>query len=197
MGLKANVSFLKGYKAVDDILFLQNLDLKYQTKRLSNLERQIYTTKNISFGEFGDIKIIAHGEYPLMGFESLNLSEYEERIQLIFDPELILSIGLHSTLNLYGYSLIQNKIKVRVNAGSVEGKLFEGGNRTEEEILIFDKYDFDSDKELYFSKDRKRFGGEDMFGEELVTSISSRIFGEPFDKLDMSKIQMRPYLIEE
>lgn len=197
MGLKANVCFLKDFEDATDEDLLINLDLPFEVKRKSSLEKQIYTQKNLSIGEYKGIKMICHSYYPIMGFDSMEISEFEERLLYIYKPELILCVGLQSSMNVYGYSLIQGGIKSRVNSGSIQGKLFEDGEITSEEKLIYSNYDFHKDKNLYFSKDGKKFGGEDMFGEELVMSLSRRFFDAPLNQLDLSKIIMRPYLILE
>jgi len=197
MGLKANVCFLKNFEDAKDEELLINLDLKYEVKRKSSLEKQIYTQKNLSIGKYNGIKIICHSYYPIMGFESMEISEFEERMIYIYKPESILCIGLQSSMNVYGYSLIQRGVKLRVNSGSFQGKLFEGGEITSEEKGIYSNYVFHQDKNLYFSKDGNRFGGMDMFGEELAMSLSKRFFEKPIDQFDLSKIVMSPYLIFE
>ncbi|MEZ5013432.1 MAG: hypothetical protein R2794_04010 [Chitinophagales bacterium] len=199
MGLKARITFLKDYTLVEDEVLLKDLGLQYSRRRDSILEKRIYDNRNeqlFSIGEMEGVKIICHAVYPLLGFESIYMSEYEYRLNRIFRPGIMLGIGLHSAMNIYGYSFVKKGKKLRVMSGSVEGKLFEGGRRTDFEDEIYSGYDHNKQTGLFISKDGASTGNESMFGEELALSFTRLFFDKPFDQFAFDLIKLRTYQIE-
>ena len=192
MSWKANTSIFRSTQKVDDVNLLKALGYNFVQNRNSNLDRQLYTQKYFCIGEYKDITIICHEELTLLGVATSNKSNFENLICSKFQPEIMLSFGLQGSMNVYGYSLIENNIKIRVNAGSLQGKIYEFGNRTKEEELVYIENVL-KNSERFDVKDKRII--ESYFGEEFVFELSKRFFGQSLDQIDLNTIKMRCYVL--
>lgn len=192
MSWKANATIFRSTQKVHDVNLLKALGYNFVQNRNSNLDRQLYTQKYFCIGEYKDITIICHEELTLLGVAISKKSNFEKIICSNFQPEIMLSFGLQGSMNVYGYSLIENNIKIRVNAGSLQGKIYEFGNRTKEEELVYIENVL-KNSERFDVKDKRII--ESYFGEELVFELSKRFFGQRLDQLELSSIKMRCYTL--
>jgi len=196
MGLKANVCLIKSEKEISDEKLMKILGYKGIPKRNSNLDKQLATQTNFAIGEFEGVKILCHYKLIFTGIDSQKPSLFERRLTETFKNATIASIGLQSAANVYGYSLLKDKKKIRVNAGSINGKLFEFGKPTPEEQKVYNQYRYDADKGLWYDTELDRWGDESMFGEDLALAIADTFFSFPFIELNLKGIGMRCYDLE-
>ncbi len=99
----------------------------------------------------------------------------------------ICSIVLHSSINLWAYSITKNGQKIRVRAGRAdEGTYIDLGEPLEEEKELLSRSTIDEDGARTYILEE--FGGkpmsEDQVGENFVFAICKRYFGEELDQAD-------------
>lgn len=98
-----------------------------------------------------------------------------------------MTFALHSVVNLWGYSIVNNERKLRVRAGSSEGgTMVEFGEIMEEERELFSKSKVNSSGERIFvfeDMPDDEFQ-DDEVGENFVFDISRKYLGENLDACD-------------
>jgi hypothetical protein len=141
---------------------------------------------NVYIGSYKDSLIISVPDIPA-SFLTENLS-YAEKILIRECPEAeICAIILHSTVNLWGYSIIKNGQKIRARAGaSDDGTFLEYGTPLIEEEALLSKSTIDDHGNRIYLLDEfpEEPFTEDQVGENFVFEICSRYFGTPLDSAD-------------
>jgi hypothetical protein len=121
-------------------------------------------------------------------FEAIDpsLSRAEVILSNTFQDTDIVTFILHSVVNLWGYSIVNNGKKVRVRAGDSEELIIERGEILEEEKELFSKSKLnDKGERVYIFDDMPddEFSA-DQVGENFVFDISTKYLGQSLDACD-------------
>jgi hypothetical protein len=121
-------------------------------------------------------------------FEAIDpsLSRAEVILSNTFQDTDIVTFILHSVVNLWGYSIVNNGKKVRVRAGDSEELIIERGEILEEEKELFSKSKLnDKGERVYIFDDMPddEFS-DDQVGENFVFDISTKYLGQSLDACD-------------
>lgn len=139
--------------------------------------------KTVYIGKYQDNLLICTPDLPMQFFED-NPTEAEKILAGRFPSSEICSIVLHSTVNLWGYAVLQNGKKVRARAGSSDdGTFVELGEPLAEEKALLGQAKVGKDgKRTYLSEADGEVMTEDQVGENFVFAICKRYFGEELDR---------------
>lgn len=144
-------------------------------------------------GEFKGNTIICDGDLPF-GFYSEEISVFEKHLIEQFPDSIILAITLLSTVNHYGFAIIENGKKKRVKVGDCNYPTsIEIGQITEEELVFQKDSKIDEDGQRIFFDDGEWYP-EDTIGEEYVFEISKRIFGYPLNRSQLDELHFETLL---
>ena len=138
-------------------------------------------------GEYKDSLIISAYGLPFH-FYDVELSEFENNLIKQFPYSEIFATTLESSVNHWGYAIIQNGQKIRLRVGDSENEIIEYGEVLDEEKALFSKSKIDSNGNRIYLLDEfpdEEFT-EDQVGEEFVFEIFKRFIGEKFDMADDS-----------
>lgn len=110
----------------------------------------------------------------------------EELLTHIFPDKEIAVIVLHSTVNLWGFSIIKNGKRLRTRAGDYTGNLIAFGAPLKEEEYLLGKsfIDEETGERMYLLDGWKEPCTEDATGEEFVFAVCARYFGQKLDEAD-------------
>lgn len=159
---------------------LKSIDKQYFESVINPDDEKIY------IGKYNGNTIICIQDLPLESLDS-TVSRAERILSTKFPDTDIVTFALHSVVNLWGYSIVNNGKKLRVRAGSSEGgTMVEFGEITEEEKELFSKSKLNSTGERVFVFDTmpdEEFQ-DDQVGENFVFDISKKYLGEKLDACD-------------
>jgi hypothetical protein len=188
MGWKASTIIINKPTQVDNEKLLQELGFANLTK----IEDEPFEVainpgdKNVYIGTYRENLLICAPDIPMQFFED-NETETEKTLSRTFPTSEICSIVLHSSVNLWGYSVTKNGQKLRARAGSADdGTFVEIGEPLEEEKNLLSKSTVDNNgNRTYLLEDfpDEPFT-EDQVGENFVFEVCSRYFGEQLDMAD-------------
>ncbi|MEM9896871.1 MAG: hypothetical protein AAF789_10915 [Bacteroidota bacterium] len=140
----------------------------------------------IYIGTLNGNTIICTQDIPSESLDA-SMSPAEMEMSARFDQADIVTFVLHSTVNLWGYSIVQNGQKIRVRAGSADnGTILEYGAPLEEEKGLLSQSSINESGERVFKFDdlpNEEFT-DDQVGENFVFAISANYFGEQLDHSD-------------
>lgn len=137
---------LIGYKS------LKELTPKVFDEIMMPPENEVYIAK------YKENWIICEQDLAIKSFEE-DISNEEKILTNYFKDTEILSLALHSAVDFWGYSIVENGKKLRVKASaSQEGVFIDIGEPLKEEQF-----------------------NEEPLGEDLVLEVSSRYLGEPLN----------------
>lgn len=147
------------------------------TEQSETLETVIMPDEqNFYLGEFEGSTIICDFGLPFE-FYSEELSKFEGDLIEHFPDSTIIALSLISTVNHYGFAIIENGEKARVKVGdSSDPVAFEFGESSREEIALQKDSRIDENGSRIFNFEGEQIT-EDCLGEEYVFEISKRIFG--------------------
>lgn len=183
MGWKASMVLLASTQPVDIEQLLEDLGCYNRKKKQSQLfEEIIYPPSNcIYIGQFAGNTILCLQALPETALQE-ELSEAEAVLCQYFPNTDIVTLVLHSTVNYWGYSVVNNGKKIRVRAGDAEtGTFLEKGRVLEEEKELFSKAQTDADGNRFFVFPElpEEQLTDDQVGESFIFALSSRYLGEP------------------
>lgn len=159
---------------------LKTIDKQYFESIMNPDDDKIY------IGEYNGNTIICMQDLPLESLDN-TVSRAEKILSTIFPNTDIITFALHSVVNLWGYSIVNNGKKLRVRAGSAEGgTIVEFGEVMEEEKELFSKSKLNSDGERVFVFDNMPDDEfqDDQVGENFIFEISRKYLGENLDACD-------------
>ncbi|MBL7779895.1 MAG: hypothetical protein JNM22_01675 [Saprospiraceae bacterium] len=188
MGWKASTIIINRPTKVDNEELLKTLGFDNLTKIEDELfENAINPDDNkVYIGTYKNNLLICTQGIPMQFFEE-HETQTEKTLNQIFPNSEICSIVLHSTINLWGYSVIQNRQKIRARAGSADdGTFVEIGEPLEEEKELLSKSKLDDNGNRIYLLDNfpDEPLNEDQVGEIFVFSICKRYFGDELDSAD-------------
>jgi len=177
MGWKASCIFINKVSSDKNELLNQIPYNLNKVEEIETLETAIMPDdKDFYLGEYKGKTIICDFGLPFE-FYSDEISEIESKLIDHFPNSTIIAITLMSTVNHYGFAIIENGEKKRVKVGDYENPVaLEIGQITKEEIELQKNSEVDEEGKRMF-KDEDEMYSEDTVGEEYVFEISSRIFG--------------------
>jgi len=188
MGWKASTIIIHKPTQVDNEKLLKELGFSKLTKIDDEpFEVAINPDNNkVYIGTYKDNLLISAPDIPMQFLED-NETAIEKKFKQLFPNSEICSIVLHSTVNLWGYSVTIKGKKVRARAGSADdGTFIDIGEPLEEEKELLSKSQLDENGKRIYSLDDfpdEPFN-EDQVGENFVFSICKRYFGEELDSAD-------------
>lgn len=188
MGWKASTIIIHKPTQVDHVNLLQALGFANLTKIDDEPFESVINPDDdtVYVGTYKDNLLICAPDIPMQFFED-EVSHVEKTLIEHFPTSEICSIILHSVVNLWGFSVIQNGQKIRVKAGSADdGTFVDVGEPLEEEKDLLSKSTLDKKgNRIYLLEDfpNEPFN-EDQVGENFVFEICSRYFGAPLDRSD-------------
>lgn len=159
---------------------LKSVDNQYFESIMNPDDDKIY------IGKYNGNTIICMQDLPLESLDK-TVSRAEKMLSNKFPNIDIVTFALHSVVNLWGYSIVNNGKKLRVRAGSSEGgTMVEFGKILEEEKELFSKSKMNSSGErifLFEDMPDEEFQ-DDQVGENFVFDISRKYLGENLDACD-------------
>lgn len=179
MGWKASCIFINQVLSDKNILLNQ---IPYNLNKVEEseaLETAIMPDDNDFYlGEYKGNTIICDYGLPFE-FYSDDISDIESKLIQHFPNSTIIAITLMSTVNHYGFAIIENGEKTRVKVGDYENPVaLEIGQITKEEIELQKNSEIDGGGNRMFKyEDDDEMYPEDTVGEEYVFEVSKRIFG--------------------
>lgn len=166
-------------KLLHDLGFanLKKIDDKTFDEAINPDDHEVYV------GKYKDNLLICAPDLPMQFFED-EPTEAEKALTGIFPSSEMCAIVLHSTVNLWGYAVLQNGKKIRARAGSSEdGTFVELGEPLEEEKALLSQAKIDKDgQRTYTSEVDGEEMTEDQVGENFVFAVCKRYFGEELDR---------------
>ncbi len=188
MGWKASTIIVNKPTNVDYEKILNELGFKNLTKiKDEPFEEVIYPANNkVYIGTYKDNLLICEQQTLLQFFENSE-SKTEAIFKKLFPSSEICAIILHSSINLWGFSVIKNGRKLRARAGnSDDGTILDIGDPLEEEkeILSKSRIDKNGNRTYVFEEIDDEPMTEDQVGENFVFAICKRYFGEELDSAD-------------
>jgi hypothetical protein len=188
MGWKASTIIINKPNQVDNEDLLKELGFM-SLRRIEDEPFEVAINpgnKKVYLGFYRDNLLICTPDLPMQFFEDSE-TQVEKILKHKFPNSEICSIILHSTVNLWGYSVIKNGQKIRARAGSADdGTFVEFGEPLDEEKELLGKSKLDDKgNRIYLLDDfpEEPFD-EDQVGENFVFSICKRYFGEELDSAD-------------
>jgi hypothetical protein len=188
MGWKASAVIIHKPARAGNQQLLQEIGFNKLTKiKDERFKTAIHPENNkVYIGEYKNNIIICARDISMQFLEEPE-THLEYRFKQLFPDSEICAIVLHSTVNLWGYSIIINGTKVRARAGSSDdGTFVEVGLPLAEESELFSKSHLDKNgKRIYVLDDfPDEIFSEDQVGENFVFSICKRYFDEELDSAD-------------
>lgn len=188
MGWKASTIIVHKPKQVENEELLKELGFKnLRITEKEPFEVAINPSENkVYVGTYKDNLLICAQDIPMKFFEDKETS-IEKILNRLFPDSEICSIVLHSTVNLWGFSVTKNGQKIRARAGSSDdGTFYEFGEPLEEEQELLSKSTINKNGQRTYS-----FEGideepmtEDQVGENFVFAICKRYFGKELDSAE-------------
>ncbi|MGN6647113.1 MAG: hypothetical protein ACTHJT_11340 [Cytophaga sp.] len=200
MGWKTSLIIISRPPQINDQELLKALDIKGASKQTDvSFEDTIglYTNK-VCIGNYNGYLIIYEWAIPETVIQK-NETAIEKKLIAQFPNSEICFLVLISTLNFWGYKIVDNGKVIRHRAGDGQGNgtYTDFGDPLEEEKDLLAKstvdnagvrtYRFDSDPDEIFT--------EDQVGEEFVFNICKKYLGAPLDQADefLNKIRFACY----
>lgn len=187
MGWKTSLIFINRPPKIANEQILKTLGLKgLSQKKDTVLDDFISSRSNYTcIGYYNDFLIVYNWKIPEKVIEKNN-TDIEKQIINLFPNSEICFVALVSTVNFWGYKVINNGKLIRHRAGSADdGTYFDFGEVLDEEKDLLSKsiidengirtYKFDHDDDLL---------SEDQVGEEFVFNVCSRYLRVPLDEAD-------------
>lgn len=188
MGWKCAMMVVSNIQDYDQQQLLTDLEAEnYQEEGHEFLETAIFPEdKQFCIGQFEGNLIVTNKASMFSNLE-VNLSNIERLLSKRYPTSEICTLGLHSVVNFWGYSVVKNGEKIRLKAGdSDSGTIFDLGEPFAEELeLLAKSKKNDSGERIYIFDDfPDEPQTEDQVGEEFVFELSKRYFGERLDYSD-------------
>lgn len=184
-------------KEVFDALGYSNLekcDTEYFDSIMNPRDGKIY------IGKYNGNVIICMQDLPLEAMDR-NLSKAELVLSKIFPKTEIATFVLHSVVNLWGYSIVNDAKKIRVRAGSADaGTAVEYGLVLEEEkeLLSKSKLNDAGERVFIFENMPEDEFMEDQVGENFVFELSAKYLGKNLSACDeLFETQFEGYTFSE
>lgn len=153
--------------------------------------------KNLFMGFFGDSLWIVHPDLPFHFFSDEQTNAEKMFIELFPESEIAVLVE-NSTVNLFGYAIIDRGKKIRMKDGA-DGQIFHDfGEPLPEEKEIFERPIFD-DEEIEEMRESGMTNEEIDFQIKFEASwrvpnlITRRFLGEPVGEIDTDKITLIEY----
>jgi hypothetical protein len=170
----------------------ENLLDKLGFKNLKKIEDQPYDIAiypdddKVYIGSYKNNLIISADKLPV-DFFTAAISDTEKILIENFPNSEICSVSLQSTINHFGFAIIQNGKKIRVKAGDADiGTVIDIGQPLEQETELLSKSKVDNNgQRIYYLHDN--FDEpylENQVGENFVFEIFKRYTGESLDTDD-------------
>lgn len=188
MGWKTSMIFANSEKEVDLDALFASMGIYQLTKVDSELFDLVMNPKDekIYIGKHNGNTIICMQDIPLESLD-IRMSRAETALSEAFDNADVVTFVLHSVVNLWGYSVVENGKKIRVRAGSSDGgTMIEFGDILPEEKGLMSQSQIDENGQRIFTLDGhpEYEYSEDQIGESFVFNISAKYFGEALDCSD-------------
>lgn len=187
MGWKCLLLIVSNVREYDEQNILEALNLKnVQKKGEDLLETAIYPRDNsIGIGQYKGHLLLC----GLFVMDCLNttMGAIEHNLIKLFPQSELCALSLHSVVNHWGYSLIQNGAKVRARIGDAEhGTFVDVGQPLPEELALLQQSTIDETGERLYVLDEFPDDPmtEDQVGEEFVFELSKKYFGERLDQAE-------------
>lgn len=188
MGWKIATIIINSEKEVNDKVLLAALGFpKVRTIAPKPFETAMHPKKRIIYmGRYKGNLLICTMDLPL-SFLERSVSKGEKILNDYFPDAEIAAVILHSTVNLWGYSMSKNGEKLRVRGGNAEnGTMINYGDPLKEEkaLLAASRLDENGKRVYAFDEIPGELLTEDQVGEEFVFELWKRYFGERLDAAD-------------
>ena len=111
----------------------------------------------------------------------------EQKLVTLFPNSEICAITLHSAMNLWGYIVIKNGLRIRQRLGDSDGvTILDIGDPLKEEMELLSQSEIGEDGQRVYHLKRMSSDSltEDQVGENFVFELFRRYTGEPLDKND-------------
>lgn len=201
MGWKLSTIIINNPATVDHKQILSEMGLS-ALKKINDETFEVAMNANkkqVFIGSYKENLLICTPNIPI-SFLKKELSETETFLNNRFPNSEICSIVLHSTVNLWGFSISKNGEKLRLKLGSsIKGTLLDHGNPLKEEMELLNKATTTKNRQRIYLLDDDEALSEDQVGENFVFAISKRYFGVELDKADelLFETTLEGYTYEE
>ncbi len=140
----------------------------------------------VYIGSYKDNLLICAPDIPMQFFDDQKSAALATLYQRFPNAE-ICSIILHSSVNLWGYSVHKNGQLIRVRAGNADQGTFKewGEPLDEEQALLSTSIRNKKGERMYpYTAAADELLTEDQVGEQFVFDVCKRYFGEALDQAD-------------
>lgn len=169
---------------------LKHIDKRYWESVINPDDGRIY------IGQHNGNTIICMQELPIESLDT-SLSRAEKVFSENFPNADIVTFALHSVVNLWGYSVVNNGKKLRVRGGTADsGIIVESGEILEEEKELFSKskVNANGDRVFVFEGMPNDEFEDSQVGENFVFDLSRKYFGESLDSGDaLFEVELEGY----
>ncbi len=189
MGWKTSLIIISRPPEIDDKGLLKVLRIKGSTKKSDTVFEDTigFHTKKVCIGRYNGNLIIYEWAIPEKVIQN-NQTDIEKTLIDSFPNSEICFVELVSTLNFWGYKVIDNGQVIRHRAGDGEGNgtYIDFGNSLEEEKELLAKASVDENgvRTYRFEDGTDEIFSEDQVGEEFVFKLCARYLGCPLDEAD-------------
>ncbi len=189
MGWKTSLIIITSTPEIEDQRLLNILGLKGSTPKSDIVFEDTtgFHTDKVSIGRYNGNLIICEWSIPEKVIQN-NQTDIERILMDSFPYSEICFIQLVSTVNFWGYKLIDNGKVLRHRAGDGQrnGTYFDIGEplAQEKELLAKSYFDEAGNRLYIFEDDPNEIYTEDQVGEEFVFKLCARYLGLPLDEDD-------------
>ncbi|WP_430899194.1 MULTISPECIES: hypothetical protein [unclassified Paraflavitalea] len=202
MGFSASLIFIKaGNQPVTDKKVLDALwQVGWDYTGDASFEEAMFADEDKTYiAYFNDTIVIGTQEIPLY-FLNDGITGSEEYLIEQFGDAEIAGVTLQSSVNHWGYGIIQNKQKIRAYGGNYQAPvLIDHGNPLPEEMGLLENRIIKEDGAVYYIIDGQEYSA-DAIGEELVFDLVQRYTGyalndvnNPLDTLVFKRFEKNKY----
>ena len=188
MGWKTSLIIISGQTQIEDLQILTTLGIKGTTKvdNITFEETIAFLTNKVCIGRYNKNLIIYEWAIPEKVLHNKG-TDIEKLLCDKFPNAEICFIELVSTLNFWGYKIIQSGQLIRhfVGDGQGNGTFFNVGNPLTEEKELLDKATVDENgvRTYKFENDESdEVLTEDQMGEEFIFNLCKRYLGHTLDE---------------
>jgi len=140
-----------------------------------------YNGKGICIGKYND-KILIVSQEKVFNFYDKAISSFEKQICDLFPNSEITVLTLYSTVDLYGYAIIEKGVRQRIKSGADNDVYIDYGNKIKEEDDIAKEKIFDDSEMAEMEREYSKNDIKKMVDKEISVRVTSRLLRRYFGK---------------
>ena len=138
-----------------------------------------YNTKGICLGKYND-KILIVSQEKVFDFYNARISSFEKRICELFPNSEIAVLTLNSTVDLYGYAIMEKGVRKRIKSGADNDVYIDYGTKIKEEDDIAREKIFDDGEVVEMKLEYSKKIIQKMIAQEVSIRVTYRLLTRYF-----------------